>query len=197
MLEDYPQKEEKGSRKYYFGKNLLIEKEDFIKEPNPKFYRLYVGAEVRLKGAYIVKCTGFEEDENGNVTKVLCEYLPETKSGSECTKKVKGTIHWINPKHAEKVEVRLFENLIDESCAEEVEGQEHAVSGYKINPNSFTVLNNCYIESNLNINSEERYQFIRNGYFCLDCDSTLDKKVFNRTITLKETKKIWELDFGK
>ena len=125
-LEDYPQREEnKGERTYYFGKHLLIEKEDFIKEPNPKFYRLYVGAEVRLKGAYIVRCTGFDEDENGNVTKVYCEYLPDTKSGSDCTKKVKGTIHWINPSHADKIEVRLFENLIDESSASDVEGKKN------------------------------------------------------------------------
>lgn len=190
-LEDYPQREEnKGERTYYFGKHLLIEKEDFIKEPNPKFYRLYVSAEVRLKGAYIVRCTGFDEDENGNVTKVYCEYLPDTKSGSDCTKKVKGTIHWINPSHADKIEVRLFENLIDESSASDVEGQEHAVEGYKLNPNSKIVLENCYIESGLDVNFDERYQFIRNGYFCLDKDSTDGKMVFNRTITLKETKKI-------
>ncbi len=190
-LEDYPQREEnKGERTYYFGKHLLIEKEDFIKEPNSKFYRLYVGAEVRLKGAYIVRCTGFDEDENGNVTKVYCEYLPDTKSGSDCTKKVKGTIHWINPSHADKIEVRLFENLIDESSASDVEGQEHAVEGYKLNPNSKIVLENCYIESGLDVNFDERYQFIRNGYFCLDKDSTDGKMVFNRTITLKETKKI-------
>lgn len=190
-LEDYPQREEnKGERTYYFGKHLLIEKEDFIKEPNPKFYRLYVSAEVRLKGAYIVRCTGFDEDENGNVTKVYCEYLPDTKSGSDCTKKVKGTIHWINPSHADKIEVRLFENIIDESSASDVEGQEHAVEGYKLNPNSKIVLENCYIESGLDVNFDERYQFIRNGYFCLDKDSTDGKMVFNRTITLKETKKI-------
>ena len=197
-LEDYPQREEnKGERTYYFGKHLLIEKEDFIKEPNPKFYRFYVGAEVRLKGAYIVRCTGFDEDENGNVTKVYCEYLPDTKSGSDCTKKVKGTIHWINPSHADKIEVRLFENLIDESSASDVEGQEHAVEGYKLNPNSKIVLENCYIESGLDVNFDERYQFIRNGYFCLDKDSTDGKMVFNRTITLKETKKIWKWEFGK
>ncbi len=191
LLEDYPQREEnKGERKYFFAKNVLVEREDFITEPNPKFYRLYVGAEVRLKGAYIVKCTGFEQDKNGKVTKILCEYDPETKSGSDCIKKVKGTIHWVNPNHSERVEVRLFENLIDEDYAEEVEGQEHAVDGYKINPNSYKILENCYIESGLNVNFEERYQFIRNGYFCLDKDSTENKKVFNRTIMLKETKKI-------
>lgn len=189
LLEDYPQNEQTTSRKYYFGKNLLIEKEDFIKEPDPKFYRLYVGAKVRLKGAYIVTCTGFDEDENGNVTKVYAEYDPETKSGTNCTVKVKGTIHWINPNHAEKIEVRLFDNLVEEESAELVEGQERAVDDYKINPNSIITIENAYIEDNLNVNFEERYQFMRNGYFCLDQDSTEDKKVFNRTITLKETKK--------
>ena len=189
LLEDYPQNEQTTSRKYYFGKNLLIEKEDFIKEPDPKFYRLYVGAKVRLKGAYIVTCTGFDEDENGNVTKVYAEYDPETKSGTNCTVKVKGTIHWINPNHAEKIEVRLFDNLVEEESAELVEGQERAVDDYKINPNSIITIENAYIEDNLNVNFEERYQFMRNGYFCLDKDSTEDKKVFNRTITLKETKK--------
>ena len=190
LLEDYPQNEETTYRKYYFGKNLLIEKEDFIKVPDPKFYRLYVGAKVRLKGAYIVTCTGFDEDENGNVTKIYAEYDPETKSGTNSTVKVKGTIHWINPNYAEKVEVRVFENLVEEQDAEAVEGQERAPEDYKINPNSLKVITNAYLENNLKVNFEERYQFMRNGYFCLDKDSTNSQKVFNRTITLKETKKV-------
>lgn len=189
-LEDYPQKEQTTKRKYYFGKESLIEREDFIEQPNPKFYRLYVGAEVRLKGAYIIKCTGFDKDENGNVTTVYAEYEEGTKSGSECTKKVKGTIHWINPKHAKQVEVRLFENLVDEDSQEEVEGQEHATDNFKINPNSKIILNNCYVEDDVKYNYDDRYQFIRNGYFCLDKDSQDNHLVFNRTITLKDTKKI-------
>ena len=188
-LEDYPQNEETTHRKYYFGKECLIESEDFIKEPNPKFYRLYVGARVRLKGAYIVECTGFDEDENGNVTTVYANYIEGTKSGSDCQIKVKGTIHWINPNHAVKVEARLFENLVDEDSQEEVEGQEHATDNFKINPNSLKVLNNCYVEDGITYTKEERYQFIRNGYFCLDKDTTPGKLVFNRTITLKDTKK--------
>ena len=188
-LEDYPQNEETTHRKYYFGKECLIESEDFIKEPNPKFYRLYVGARVRLKGAYIVECTGFDEDENGNVTTVYANYIEGTKSGSDCQIKVKGTIHWINPNHAVKVEARLFENLVDEDSQEEVEGQEHATDNFKINPNSLKVLNNCYVEDGITYTKEERYQFIRNGYFCLDKDTTPEKLVFNRTITLKDTKK--------
>ncbi len=189
-LEDYPQKEETTKRTYYFGKESYIEREDFITEPNPKFYRLYVGAEVRLKGAYIVKCTGFDQDENGNVTTVYAEYEEGTKSGSDCQKKVKGTIHWVNPNHAKKVEVRLFDNLVDEESQEEVEGQEHATDNFKINPNSLVVLDNAYVEDDVEFNFDDRYQFIRNGYFCLDKDTTNDKMVFNRTITLKDTKKV-------
>ena len=116
--------------------------------------------------------------------------MPETKSGSNSTVKVKGTIHWINPNHAENIEVRIFENLVDESDAEVVEGQERAPDDYRINPNSLKVIKNAYLESNLKVNYNERYQFMRSGYFCLDKDSTDSQKVFNRTITLKETKKI-------
>lgn len=187
-IEDYPQKEETTTRTYKFGKELYIEREDFIKEAMPKFFRMYPGAEVRLKGAYIVKCTGYDEDENGNVTTVYCEYDKDTKSGSNCTKKVKGTIHWVNAKYNKPAEIRLFENLVEEESAEAVEGQEHAVDDYKINPNSFKVING-YVED-IDYDSEERYQFIRNGYFCLDKDTTEEKLVFNRTITLKETKKV-------
>ena len=150
---------------------------------------MYVGAEVRLKGAYIVKCTGFDQDENGNVTTVYAEYEEGTKSGSDCTKKVKGTIHWLNPKYSKLVEVRLFDNLVDEESQEEVEGQEHATDNFRINPNSKIVLENCYVESDVEYTEEDRYQFIRNGYFCLDKDTTAEKMVFNRTITLKDTKK--------
>ncbi len=188
-LEDYPQNETTTHRKYYFGRESLIEREDFIKVPDPKFYRLYVGAKVRLKGAYIVECTGFDEDSEGNVTTVYANYLEGTKSGSDCTVKVKGTIHWINPNHAKKVEVRLFENLVDEESQDEVEGQEHATDNFKINPNSLTILKDCYVEDGVTYTMDERYQFIRNGYFCLDKDTTEDNLVFNRTITLKDTKK--------
>lgn len=187
LCEDYPQKEESSSHKHYFAKELLIERSDFMEEPAPKYFRLAPDKEVRLKGAYIVKCTGFEKDETGNVTTVYCEYDKETKSGSECTRKVKGTIHWVNPKHSKQVEARLFENLIAEESLEEVEGQERAVDGYNLNPNSKQVISNCFVED-LDFLPSERYQFIRNGYFCLDKDSTDSKLVFNRTITLKDTK---------
>lgn len=186
-FEDYPQREETTKREYTFGRELYIEREDFIKEQQPKFFRLYPGAEVRLKGAYIVKCTGYDEDENGNVTCVYCEYDKDTKSGSNCQKKVKGTIHWLNKKYVKEAEIRLFDNLIEEESQEAVEGQERAVEDYKINPNSIIKLKG-YVE-NIDYDNDERYQFIRNGYFCLDNDSTAENLVFNRTITLKETKK--------
>ena len=189
ILEDYPQKEETTKRTYKFTKELFIERSDFEKVAPPKYHRLYPGAEVRLKGAYIVKCTGFDEDENGNVTCVYCEYDKDTKSGTDCVKKVKGTIHWVSQKYSKCVECRLFENLVEEESAEAVEGQERAVDDYKINPNSIQILSNCYVESDVDFNFEDRYQFLRMGYFCLDKDSTDEKLVFNRTITLKESRK--------
>lgn len=188
-LDNYPQKENSPKRKYFFGKEILIDRADFATEKLPKYFRFYPGNEVRLMGAYILKCESFDEDENGKVTTIYCTYDPETKSGSGSTKKVKGTIHWVNPKHAKCIECRLFENLIDEESAEEVEGQERAVEGFKINPNSKVILDNCYVED-IDFDFDERYQFVRNGYFCLDKDSTKDRLVFNRTITLKETKKV-------
>ncbi|MBO7526883.1 MAG: glutamine--tRNA ligase/YqeY domain fusion protein [Clostridia bacterium] len=188
-LDNYPQKENSPKRKYYFGKEILIDRADFVEEQIPKYFRFYPSNEVRLMGAYILKCEDYEKDENGNVSTIYCTYDPETKSGSGSTKKVKGTIHWVNPNHAKCVECRLFENLIDEDSAEEVEGQERATNGFKINPNSKQVLSNCYVED-IDFDKDERYQFVRNGYFCLDKDSTKEKLVFNRTITLKETKKV-------
>lgn len=188
-LTNYPQKEESEKRTYYFAKELYIDRADFVTEQIPKFFRFYPGNEVRLMGAYILKCESYEKDQNGKVTTIYCTYDPDTKSGSGSTKKVKGTIHWINPNHAKLVECRIFENLIDEDSAEDVEGQERATKDFKINPNSKIVLPECYVED-INFDKEERYQFVRNGYFCLDKDSTNQKLVFNRTIALKETKKI-------
>ncbi|MBQ3494318.1 MAG: glutamine--tRNA ligase/YqeY domain fusion protein [Clostridia bacterium] len=187
---DYPQIEgNTQTHKHYFAKELLVERADFMKEPAPKFHRLYVGNEVRLSGAYIIKCTGFDEDENGNVTTIYAEYDPNTLSGTEgANRKVKGTIHWVNPAHCQKVECRLYENLVMDEDSEAVEALEADTDGIVFNPNSLTVLENAYVED-IDFNEEERYQFVRNGYFALDKDSTQNKLVFNRTITLKETKK--------
>ena len=182
VLEDYPQNEETTTRTYKFGRELWIEAEDFAQVKPPKFHRLYVGNKVRLKGAYIITCTGFDTDENGNTTTVYAEYDPQTKSGSNCEVKAKATIHWLSTAHAKQVEVRLFENLTLSSKRDE-NGE------YEFNPNSLTVLDNAFVENDVNFTATERYQFLRNGYFCLDQDSTENHLVFNRTVTLKDTKK--------
>ena len=187
VLEDYPQNENSTTRTYKFGRELYIERSDFMKEPMPKFFRMFKGNKVRLKGAYIVECTGYEEDENGNIT-VFATYDENTKSGSDCNVKVKGTIHWLNQKHAKQVEVRLIDNLVAEESQDMVEGQEHAVNGFVLNPNSLQIVENAYVED-IDFNFEERYQFLRNGYFALDKDSTKEKLVFNKTIGLKDTYK--------
>ena len=156
--------------------------------PPPKYRRFFVGNEVRLNGAYIVKCTGYDTDENGNVTTVYADYDPETKSGTNCAKKVKGTVHWVNKKHSKNVEIRLFENLTlpkDESLSG---GKEQTAGEDEFNPNSL-IIKNGFVEDDIDYNEEERYQFLRNGYFCLDKDSTKDLLVFNRTVGLKDSYK--------
>ena len=179
LLEDYPQNETTTFRTYKFGKELYVEQDDFMKDPIPKFRRLYVGNKVRLKGAYVIECTGFDQDAQGNITTIYATYDKTTKSG-ENNVKVKGTIHWLNANHCEEIEVRLFENL--------TLGTEKDENGnYAFNPNSLTILSNALVEDNINFTEPERYQFIRNGFFCLDKDSTEKKLVFNRTINLKDS----------
>ena len=183
-LEDYPQKEETTKRNYKFGRELLIERSDFEVTPPPKYHRLYVGNSVRLKGAYVVKCTGYDLNEDGSVKCVYAEYDPATKSGMNSEVKVKGTIHWLNEKYATPCEVRNYENLL----AEEDEGSTNeraVVNEYKINPNSIKVIN-AFVESGIDYNLDDRYQFIRNGFYCLDNkDSKADSLVFNRVVDLK------------
>jgi len=187
-LDDYPQNEESTKRSYAFGKELYIERSDFEITPPPKYHRLYVGNEVRLMGAYIVKCTGYDVDENGNVTCVYAEYDKDTKSGSGCTKKVKGTIHWVNANKADEVEVRLFDNLILPKEENELSGgKEQEAEEDQINPNSIKIIEKAYVEGGLDYNEDARYQFVRNGYFCLDKDTTENKMVFNRVVGLKDS----------
>jgi len=187
-LEDYPQNEDSTKRTYHFGRNLYIEASDFMVEPPSKYHRLYVGNEVRLMGAFIVKCTGFDLDEKGNVKCVYAEYDKDTKSGTGCTKKVKGTIHWINADEAKEVEVRLFDNLIiPKEEADLAGGKEQEADEDQINPNSIQLIKKAYVEGDVNYNMNDRYQFVRNGYFCLDKDSTKDKMVFNRVVGLKDS----------
>ncbi len=177
--------EELGSRKVPFGRELYIEREDFMENPPKKYFRLFPGNEVRLFGAYFVTCTGFEKDENGNVTVVHCTYDPETKSGSGFTgRKVKGTIHWVEASSAKEVECRLYENIVDEE-----KGKLNEDGSLNLNPNSLTVLPRCYVEPALaEASAYDSFQFMRNGYFCADCrDSKPGKPVFNRIVSLKSS----------
>lgn len=179
---------ELGERKVPFGKELYIEREDFMEEPIKKYFRLFPGNEVRLMNAYFVTCTGCEKDENGNVTVVHCTYDPETKSGSGFEgRKVKGTIHWVAASTAQEVECRLYENIVDEE-----RGKLNEDGSLNINPNSLTVLKNCYVEPSFEgARAYDSYQFVRNGFFCVDCkDSTPEHLVFNRIVSLKSSFKI-------
>ena len=180
---------ELGSHQVPFGRELYIERDDFMEEPPKKYFRLFPGNEVRLMHAYFVKCTSFEKDENGNVTVVHCTYDPATKAGSGFTeRKVKGTIHLVPAKEAVKAEVRLYENLVDEE-----KGVYNKEDGsLNLNPNSLTVLKNCYIEPAIaGAKAYESFQFVRNGFFCVDYkDSKEDALVFNRIVSLKSSFKL-------
>ena len=179
---------ELGMRKVPFSKELYIERDDFMEEPPKKYFRLFPGNEVRLMHAYFVTCTGFEKDENGNVTVVHCTYDPETKSGSGFTgRKVKGTIHWVSVKEAQNVEVRLYENLVDEE-----KGKLNEDGSINYNPNSLTVLKNCYVEPSFaDAAALDSFQFVRQGYFCIDSkDSTPEHLVFNRVVSMKSSFKL-------
>ena len=179
---------ELGSRTMSFGKELYIERDDFMIEPPKKYFRLYPGNEVRLMGAYFVKCTSYELDEAGRVSVVHVEYDKETKSGSGFEgRKVKGTIHWVHAATAVKAECRLYENIVDEE-----KGKLDEEGNLNLNPNSLTVLKDCYIEGGIaGCKKYDSYQFLRNGYFCVDCkDSTDEKPVFNRIVGLKSSFKL-------
>lgn len=178
-----------GSRKVPFGRELYIERDDFMEEPPKKYFRLFPGNEVRLMHAYFVKCVSFEKDENGKVTVVHCTYDPETKAGSGFTgRKVKGTIHWVPVSHAQKAEVRLYENLIDEE-----KGVYNKEDGsLNLNPNSLTVIKDAYVEPSFEgYGAYDSFQFVRNGYFCIDShDSKPEQLVFNRIVSLKSSFKL-------
>ena len=180
---------ELGSRKAPFGRELYIEEDDFMENPPKKYFRLFPGNEVRLMNAYFVKCVSVEKDEEGRVTVVHCTYDPETKSGSGFTgRKVKGTIHWVEAGHAVKAQVRLYENLVDES-----KGVYNKEDGsVNVNPNSLTVLNDSLIEPEIaKAGPGDSFQFVRNGYFCIDSkDSKPDAIVINRIVPLKSSFKI-------
>jgi len=184
--ENNPEAEDKGgTREIPFGKELWIEREDFMEEPAKKWFRLAPGAMVRLKFAYIVKCEYFVKNTEGQITEVHCSYIPESKSGSDSSGiNVKGTIHWVSVAHAKTAEVRLYDRLFS------VEQPDNAEGDFKdyLNPNSMQVLDKVYIEPALaQAKPGQGYQFIRKGYFCTDKDSTEQQLVFNRVVTLKDS----------
>ena len=174
-----------GSRKLAFTRELYIEREDFMIDPPKKYFRLFPGNEVRLMNAYFVTCTGYDVDEDGKVTEIRCSYDPETKSGNGFEgRKVKGTIHWVSATHAVPCEVRLYENIVDEE-----KGVYNEDGELNLNPNSLTVIKDALVEESLKGTTEvEQYQFVRNGFFCLDSkDSKPEMPVFNRIVSLKSS----------
>ena len=180
--------EELGSRKLPFCRELYIEREDFMEEPPKKYFRLFPGNEVRLMHAYFVKCESFVKDETGKVVEVHCTYDPETKAGSGFTgRKVKGTIHWVPAPYAVEAEVRLYENIIDEE-----KGVYNEDGSLNLNPNSLQVVEKAYLEPILGeAKPYDSFQFVRNGFYCVDAkDSTPEKPVFNRIVSLKSSFKL-------
>ena len=179
---------ELGIRKVPFTKELYIEREDFMEEPPKKYFRLFPGNEVRLMNAYFVKCVDYKKDEAGNITEIHCTYDPETRGGNFTGRKVKGTIHWVSATEGVKVKARLYENIVDEEKG--VYNEEDG--SININPNSLTVVENCYVEPELaKAEAQDKFQFVRNGYFCADLkDSTPDNPVFNRIVSLKSSFKL-------
>jgi len=173
-----------NTRRITFSKELWIEKEDFMEVPVKKWFRLAPGQMVRLKSAYIIKCESFKKDNAGNITEIHATYLPESKSGHDMSHlKVKGTIHWVNARDAATAEVRLYDRLfkVENPAAEEDDFKEY------INPDSLQIIHNAFIERNIqHAEAGTHFQFIRNGYFCIDKDSKPEHLVFNRTVTLKE-----------
>ena len=180
-----PEDEAMGTRKMPFGRELYIERDDFMEEPPKKYFRMFPGNEVRLMNAYFVTCTGCVKDENGKVIEVHCTYDPETRGGNAPDgRKVKGTIHWVSAAKALKAEVRLYENIIDEE-----KGVYNEDGSLNLNPNSLTVLTECYLEPAFaGAKAYDKFQFVRQGFFCVDAkDSTEDALVFNRIVSLKSS----------
>lgn len=183
--ENNPEDPEGGQREIPFSRELYIEREDFMENPPKKFFRLAPGQMVRLKSAYIIRCDEVEKDEEGNITRLLCSYIPESKSGHDQTGlKVQGTLHWVSVKDAITCEVRLYDRLfrVEDPSSEEGDFKDF------INPESLRVVETAYAEPALKMAAfADRFQFLRKGYFCLDKDSSEERMVFNQTVTLKDT----------
>jgi len=185
-LENNPEDETRGNRKMPFGRELFIERSDFMEDAPKKFFRLTIGGEVRLKGAYIIKAEKLIKDDQGNITEIHCTYDADSRSGSgteSSQRKVKATIHWVEATNAVPVEVRLYDRLFNN---EDPGGQDDDFKNY-LNPESLKVLNGCLAEPAIrNLKPQDRVQFQRQGYFCVDLDSRPDHIIFNRTVTLKD-----------
>lgn len=181
-----PEQEEAGEHEMSFTRELYIERDDFMENPPKKFFRMTPGQEVRLKGAYIVKCTGCVKDAEGNLTEIHCEYDPQTKSGMpESNRKVKGTLHWVSAKHAVDAEVRLYDRLF---VAEDLNEEKDKDFRDLMNPDSLKVLKNCKVEPFIaSAKPMDRFQFTRLGYFCVDKDAKENNLIFNRTVSLKDS----------
>ena len=180
--------EELGSRKVPFGREIYIDREDFMEEPPKKYFRMFPGNEVRLMNAYFVTCNSFVKDENGKVTEIHCTYDPASRGGnSPDGRKVKGTIQWVSAEKNVKAEIRLYENIVDEE-----KGVCNEDGSLNLNPNSLTVLKDCYVEENLaDAKAYDSFQFVRQGFFCVDAkDSTPEHLVFNRIVSLKSSFKL-------
>lgn len=183
--ENNPEDPSAGKRKLPFTNQIYIEQDDFREVPPKKFHRLSPGGEVRLKNAYIIKCNEVIKNDKGEITELRCTYDPETKSGTPGSRSVKGTIHWVSAGHAINAEVRLYDRLFTVPDPEDHEGKDFKDF---INPHSLDVLSNCLVEPSLaGAKAGERFQFVRQGYFCVDLDSTPNKLVFNRTVPLRDT----------
>ena len=177
---------EMGTRVIRFSKEIFVEKEDFMIEPPKKYFRLFPGNEVRLRGAYFVKCVGYDTDENGEVTAVHCTYDPESKGGnSPDGRKVKGTLHWVSAKNSVPFEARLYDRLfVNPNPSDESAGSFKD----NLNPDSLTILSGCRLEDGVKeLKAGDTFQFMRQGYFCVDTTSTEDKLVFNRTVALNSS----------
>jgi glutaminyl-tRNA synthetase len=181
-----PEDETQGTRLVPFSREVYIEQEDFMENPPQKFFRLAPGQEVRLKGAYIIKCTGLKKNDAGEIVELQCAYDPATRSGGpESDRKVKGTLHWVSAAHALDAEVRLYDRLFND---EDPSGHKDIDAREFLNPASLTTLTGCKVEPSLaETGPLTRVQFQRVGYFCVDYDSKPGKLVFNRTVGLKDT----------
>jgi glutaminyl-tRNA synthetase len=183
--ENNTEMENSGTREIPFSREIWIEQEDFKENPEKKFHRLGPSLMVRLKNAYIIKCESFKKDDNGNMTEIYCTYFPESKSGHDKSGiQVKGVIHWVDVQNAVPCEVRLYDRLfkVEDPSSEEGDFKDY------INPHSLDIIPNALAEPSLKKSKPgDKFQFMRKGYFCVDKDSTADKIIFNRTVTLKDS----------